>query len=193
MMGLAWPPDWRDRVVSDSPSHVVILDVIDLLPRRHRYLPRGRPIDRCVVHHTGGPNLLAPPQGLLRTAGWLTRVRRFPGFPYQFYVPHAPDIWPDDWPWGDGRFVVYQTQSANVVSWHTREGGNPSGISVAFQKTARGDISAAQQVCAVNLWRDHIRPRWGLRNLDLQTHSMYGKKKCPGPTLESWVRRERGL
>ena len=178
----------------------------------YRAIP-GRKIDRVVYHQTEGGYAPAWTQ-LQETAQffvrdprwkgdpprWTGQGRGWPGFAYGLLVPFSPIVFEDRW-------VVFQCNSLDLVTWHTGDGCNEPGIGVAFQgyfafepvqhfrplKGQDGHPSDAQLQIAEDLWFEYFKPTFKLSNKRLETHSMHKKPSCPGVDLDNLAARIRAL
>ena len=117
---------------------VAVWDVSHLLehgPGQYRQRD-PKAIIRLYVHKSGadGPNGFKGAEGMAR---FCTRPkpagREWPGAPYQFWLPRAPDR--DE----DGRACIYRTQRDDLRSFHTGGAANEHGIGVCLQGAYDGE------------------------------------------------------
>lgn len=209
------------KIVHESITYKLV-DAIDKLPRHSNYpwnwrrssryydIP-GRKIKRCYFHQKGG-GYIPGFGGVLRTGrflvlnpkynsngSWVGNGRGWPGYSYQVDIPHEPER-------EDGKFVIYQCQPWDRVSWHTK-GDNKESISVALQGLFRskhggrfvpyrgtdGKPSSAQMDILEDLTESFIKPKFGLGNSQLVGHFESPKPKltCPGDDIAKWLMRKR--
>jgi len=119
---------------------------------------------------------------------WTAEGRGWPGFAYTWFAPFNPIIHED-------KYVVFQCNPLNRVSWHTGDGCNLSGGGLAFQgyflepaagvtrpmKGTDGEPSDAQLMIADGFWLEYAVPVLGATVLT--GHFEHKKPACPGQTL----------
>lgn len=209
------------KVVHEG-SNYVLVDIIDELPvnenypynwrRSARYYDiAGREIGKCYFHQKAG-SYTPGMDGILNTAHFLVRKpeynadgkwtgcgRGWPGYCYTIDVPHKPERN------SDGRFVIYQCQPWDRVTWHSSD--NVSGIAVGLQglfkskhmgrfvpfKGTDGKPSSEQFEIIETLTEEFIKPKFGLENNQLLGHFESPKPKltCPGDMVSDWLMRKR--
>lgn len=209
------------RTVHESITYRLV-DAIDDLPRHENY-PwnwrrssryydiEGRKIKRCYFHQKGG-GYVPGFGGVLRTcefliqnpkynhAGrWVGNGRGWPAYSYTIDLPHEPVR-------EGGKFIIYQCQPWDRVSWHT-SGDNDKSISVALQgyfkskhggrfvpsKGTDGKPSTAQMDIVEDLAKNFLKPKFNLTNQELLGHFEGPKPKltCPGDAVTDWLMRKR--
>lgn len=208
------------KIVHESITYKLV-DVIDELPKHDNYpwnwrrssryfdLP-GRRIVKCYFHQKGG-GYVAGFGGVLRTGKflvrnpkynhdgkWIGNGRGWPGYSYTIDVPHIPES-------EGGKFIIYQCQPWNRVSWHSSD--NKNSISVALQgyfkskhggrfvpyKGTSGKPSIAQMDIIEDLAENFLKPKFGLGNGQLLGHFESPKPKltCPGDVVTKWLMQKR--
>jgi hypothetical protein len=184
-------------------SHVIDPSTSKPATQGHYYAIENRKIDRVVYHQTeGGYNaawgqvqqtalfFVRDPEwkqvnGVWR---WTGRGRGWPGFAYTFFVPFSPIVYEDKW-------VVFQCNGLDLVTWHTGDRCNVPGVGVAFQgyfptfgnplKGTDGHPSEAQMEISDSFWREYGRPVLGASIIT--GHFEHRKPECPGPDLKNKV------
>ena len=127
---------------------------------------------------------------------WTGMGRGWPGFAYTFFVPYAPETC-------NGRFIIYKCNDLELVTWHTGDGQNESGVGLAFQgyflsepdithpmKGQDGHPSEEQMGILPAFWYEYAIPNLGAT--DLSGHFEHGKPTCPGDDLREKVQEIRG-
>jgi hypothetical protein len=128
---------------------------------------------------------------------WTGEGRGWPGFAYTWFVPFMPLVYKDKW-------VVYQCNRLDMVTWHTGDGMNTPGGGLAFQgyfldpdagitvpmKGTSGEPSEAQLTILSEFWTDYARAV--LKSTILTGHWEHKKPTCPGQTIREEVCRLRG-
>jgi hypothetical protein len=164
------------------------------------YSKRSQLISTVVFHQTAG-GIKAGLEGVKNTASFFVRPddpktpglegRGWPGFAYTFYMPFEPEL--DE----QGRYIGYQTQDEDVVSYHTGGAPNGYGVALAFQGNFRskgapnngGDPSPAQMQ-VVDEWMQFFEGRY--ESPKFTGHWEHGKDTCPGWWLQNWICIYRG-
>ena len=208
------------KTVHESITYKLVY-AVDKLPRHSNYpwnwrrssryydVP-GREITKCYFHQKGG-GYIPGFGGVLRTGRflvlnpkydnngrWVGNGRGWPGYSYTIDIPHRPVL-------EDGKFVVYQCQDWNTVSWHSSD--NRKSISIALQgnfkskhggrfvpyKGTNGRPSMAQIDVIEDLTESFIKPKFGIENKQLLGHfeSPRPKLTCPGDDISKWLMRKR--
>lgn len=165
------------------------------------------------IHQTAGSYTMEGFEAAMATAGfivrdptydasgkWLGTGRGWPAMCYSYYVPSKPERTPD------GKIIIFKCRPDGVRSWHT-PGGNRKGIAIGFQgyfrsrhmgkrfKVHRGDPTgvgepSTDQIEALKAsWEEFFKPKYGLRDNQVNGHFQARKPKlaCPGNYLELWV------
>ena len=209
------------KIANESITYKLV-DIVDKLPRHDNYpwnwkrssryydMP-GRRIERCYFHQKGG-GYVPGFYGVVRTANflvqnpkydhsgrWIGNGRGWPGYSYTIDIPHKPER-------KDGKFIIYQCQPWDTVSWHTK-GDNKNSMSVALQgffkskhggkfipyKGTNGRPSSAQMDILEDLTENFIKPKFGIKNDQLLGHFESPKPKltCPGDDITMWLMKKR--
>ena len=209
------------KIVHESITYKLVY-AVDKLPRHSNYpwnwkrssryydVP-GREITKCYFHQKGG-GYIPGFGGVLRTGRflvlnpkydnngrWVGNGRGWPGYSYTMDIPHLPEM-------EDGKYIIYQCQDWDTVSWHTR-GDNASSISVALQgffkskhggrfvpyKGTDGRPSKAQMDILEDLVESFIKPKFNIDDKSLLGHFESPKPKltCPGDDISKWLMKKR--
>lgn len=171
--------------------NVLLVDVVDQLPRARPYPMRKSEIDRLIVHHSGalGRDGYAGIEASARYAitpkkpdG--TGGRGFPGFSYTFWAPfNAPR---------SGPLVLYRGNYDNVRSNHTTKFNN-RGVAIVLQGNLTKRAPSTAQIAILEAFLPWAIARYELSLPDeLVWHSLVGKKRaCPGGPTVAWLEAYR--
>jgi len=186
-------PGTLEAVIPHPSGDVALYDVSALLPtKKGRPQPERKPgakIVRLYVHKSGGeggPGLA----GILGMVRYVVGKRMFPGAPYTFWAPTAPER--DD----AGRLVLYRLVADDRRSWHTGGVCNDHGVALALQgNLSRRDLKPEQRIVAeacltYALGRypdlDPVEPI-GRHSRAKRHGAPKDKTICPGSYAETWL------
>jgi hypothetical protein len=177
---------------------IALYDISGILPKHPHKRYRNRPLAGIVrqYHHHSGALGRDGWQGALGTARYAASDwgRDWAGAPYHYWLAKEPDR--------DGmdRLVVYRLQPDEVRCYHTGGPANTHGVGVCWQGNLSNTPPSLAQVEMAEalvpwLCKRHRRMR-GDRAVSFHSESKQfggsGKKSCPGPYVESWIRAWRG-
>jgi hypothetical protein len=165
-------------------QNVVLVDVVDELPRRRPFPKRADEIDRLIIHHSGA--LGAPGYAGMKGSAQYTIAPKQGkpggrGFAYTFWAPYKPPAF--------GPLTIFRGNRDDVRSAHTSR-WNDRGVALVLQ----GNLGALGGPSTAQITMLEAFVPWAIARYDLVMpqgltyhRECTGKKLCPGGAAEVWI------